>query len=105
WDYAKVPLVIRNLGMHAATITSATLEFWSVASAGSPLSEPLAAAEGAVESGVPRTLDLVIPLRNIPARAQSGPNAGSGRVAFRVRYVVRGVTGADVPGCSREFNL
>jgi hypothetical protein len=104
WEYAKVPLAITNIGMHAATITSATLEFWSIPN-GTLQSTPLPTLEGAVEPGHPKSQDVTIPLQRIPDNERPVPRAGAKRITFRVRYMVRGVTNVEVQGLSREFNL
>jgi hypothetical protein len=104
WEHAKVPLVIRNIGTHAATITSATLEFWAIPG-GTLQSEERPDLVGVVEPGHPKSHDLVIPLRNIPESEQPKQLAGTKRVTFRVRFTVRGLTGEAVPGCSQEFKL
>lgn len=104
WDHAKVPLVVHNISTHAVTITSATLEFWAIPG-GTLQSEERPDLVGVVEVGHPKMRDFVIPLQRIPESERPEPRGGTKRIAFRVLYTVRGVTGVEVPGCSREFNL
>jgi hypothetical protein len=104
WDHATVPLVVHNISTHAVTIVSATLEFWAIPG-GTPQSEKRPDLGGVVEVGHPKIRDLVIPLQRIPESERPAPHTGTKRIAFLVRYTVQGVTGEEVPGCSREFNL
>src|ERR1043166_57317 len=104
WEHAKVPLVIRNIGTHAATIPTAALEFWAVPG-GTLQSEERTDLVGAVEPGDPKSHDLVVPLQRIPESERPERLAGAKRVTFRVRFTVRGVTGVEVLGCSQDFRL
>jgi hypothetical protein len=104
WEHAKVRLVITNTGVNTATITTATLEFWSIPG-GTLQSAPLPTLEVAVEPGHPKSQDATIPLQRIPENERPEQLAGTKRITFRVRYKVRGVTGSEVQGLSREFSL
>lgn len=104
WNAASLPMKVRNLGSHPAVISSAELEFRAVHDDCPIHRVPAQWAVGTVEPGSPREFVADFPLSRVDVRHQVGPNAG-GRVLFRIRYRVRGVTGVEVESCSPEFRL
>jgi hypothetical protein len=98
WVTANVPMTVRNIGTYPAEVARAWLEFRVV---GSFLSEPMDLAVR-LEHGRSFDFDLVVPLSRIPAKDQSGATPRK-NVEFRVGYVVKGVTGAEVTSWSKSF--
>jgi hypothetical protein len=99
WVTATVPMTVRNVGIYPAEIVRAWLEFHV---AGPFLSEPMSNLAVTLDHGRSFDFELVVPLSRIPVKDQSGATPRK-NVQFRVGYVVKGVTGAEVTSCSKSF--
>ena len=102
WEWSQVPLVIRNVGGHAATLTEGVAEYWVD---GDPTvhTQPLQETNFTLLPTDTRQMNLRMGLTQIPAAHRVGVTA-SGRLHYRVRFKVAGLTGQSREGTSQVFN-
>jgi hypothetical protein len=102
WEWSQVPLVIRNVGRQAATVTEGVAEYWVD---GDPTvrTQPLLETNFTLVPADTRQMNLRMGLTQIPHAHRVGATA-SGRLHYRVRYNVVGLTGQSIEGTSQDFN-